>query len=406
MGIGMRTIAPCVLVCVFANVAAAQGRPLTRSDVLTRARERAPDIVSARLAVEEARGRLAGAATRVQSNPEIDVALGNRHGTGARSTDFEFGVGQTFEPTSRRTARLAAANAAIDGGMADIERVTGLAVRDALAAYYRVLHANERIALLSTTLELTEAVYASADRRYRAGDIAVLDVNIARASVARVRAEREAAAATKTAALGELKQLLRMEGDFDVAGSLEISSPFDLNAALQSAAARPELRSLEAGIQEVEADIRLSLTYTKPEYGLDARYSREGGDRIVLGGLKIALPVFSRGQEQRAVSTARAVRLRSDLEATRDRIQIEVRAAFDTFNRRQAAVRILEAGVLPGLEENVQLATRSFDVGQIGLTELLLIRREILDTRFQYLDALLEAALARTDLDASAGLLR
>jgi hypothetical protein len=45
-------------------------------------------------------------------------------------------------------------------------------------------------------------------------------------------------------------------------------------------------------------------------------------------------------------------------------------------------------------------------VGQLGLPELLLIRREILDTRFQYLDTLLEAALARIELDASAGLLR
>jgi outer membrane protein TolC len=52
------------------------------------------------------------------------------------------------------------------------------------------------------------------------------------------------------------------------------------------------------------------------------------------------------------------------------------------------------------------LTTRSFEVGQLGLPELLLIRREILDTRFQYLDALLEAALARIDLDASAGVLR
>jgi hypothetical protein len=45
-------------------------------------------------------------------------------------------------------------------------------------------------------------------------------------------------------------------------------------------------------------------------------------------------------------------------------------------------------------------------VGQLGLPELLLIRREILDTRFQYLDALLEAALARIELDASAAILR
>jgi len=45
-------------------------------------------------------------------------------------------------------------------------------------------------------------------------------------------------------------------------------------------------------------------------------------------------------------------------------------------------------------------------VGQLGLPDLLLIRREILVTRFQYLDTLLEAALARVDLDASAALLR
>ena len=85
---------------------------------------------------------------------------------------------------------------------------------------------------------------------------------------------------------------------------------------------------------------------------------------------------------------------------------MEVRAAFDANSRRLTALRVLEADAIPGLDENEQLARRSFDVGQLGLPELLLLRREILETRFQYLDALLEAALARTDLDASAGILR
>ena len=87
-------------------------------------------------------------------------------------------------------------------------------------------------------------------------------------------------------------------------------------------------------------------------------------------------------------------------------MQLEVRAAFDAYNRRLAGVRILETEAIPGLDENEQLTTRSFEVGQLGLPELLLIRREFLDTRSQYLDALLEAALARVDLDASAGILR
>ena len=67
---------------------------------------------------------------------------------------------------------------------------------------------------------------------------------------------------------------------------------------------------------------------------------------------------------------------------------------------------MLETEALPGLDENDALTTRSFDVGQIGLPDVLLIRREMLDTRFQYLSALLEAALARVDVDAAAAVLR
>ena len=122
--------------------------------------------------------------------------------------------------------------------------------------------------------------------------------------------------------------------------------------------------------------------------------------------MKVTLPMFSKGQEQRVTGAARASRLRAELEAARRRVQLEVRTAFDAYTRRLAALRVLEAEAVTGLDENEQLTTRSFEVGQIGLPDLLLIRREILDTRAQYLDALLEAALARIELDASAALLR
>jgi cobalt-zinc-cadmium efflux system outer membrane protein len=249
-------------------------------------------------------------------------------------------------------------------------------------------------------------VFSTADRRFRAGDIAVLDVNIAKATLARVRAEREGAEALKATALGELRQLLRLDIDVGVEGTLSRPTDADLGAALLAASQRPELRALEAAIQEADAELQLGQSFSKPEYGVGVRYSREEGDQIVLGGVTLALPIFSTGQEQRAAGSARAARLRAELDAARARVQIEVRAAFDAYTRRLAAVRVLEADAIPGVEENEQLTTRSFDVGQIGLPALLLIRREILDTRFQYLDALLEAALARVDLDASAGVLR
>lgn len=401
-----RGAAVCAAVCLQAGMASAQSRPLTLADILARAREQAPQIASARLALEETRGRLLGASLRFQANPEIDVGLGSRQGTGSRFTEVELGLGQSFEPGSRKSARIAGATAAIAQNSADVDEITRLVLRSAAAAYYRAVHANQRIRVLNATEELAAGVHSVADRRFKAGDIAVLDVNIARASLARVRAEREAAEAVKALALGELKQLLRLDEDIAVAGELARSRDTDLDTVLQAALQRPELRALEAGVEEAEADVRLGATYSKPDYGFGVRYAREEGDQIVLGGLTVTLPLFSKGQELRAVGAARAARLRAELDASRARVRLEVRSAFEAYTRRLAAVRVLETEAIPGLDENETLTTRSFEVGQLGLPELLLIRREILDTRSQYLDALLEAALARIDLDASAAILR
>jgi|RhiMethySRZTD1v2_1073278.scaffolds.fasta_scaffold127135_4 cobalt-zinc-cadmium efflux system outer membrane protein len=406
MRMGCRTVAVCAAVCLQAGVSGAQSRTLTLADVLARAREQAPQIVSARLALEEARGRLLGASVRLQANPQIDAAVGNRNAADTRFTDFELGFGQAFEPASRRSARIAGANAAIAQSSANAEEVTRTVLRLAASAYYRAVHANERIRLLNASHELAVSVYSTADRRFKAGDIAVLDVNIARASLSRVRAEREGAEATKALALGELRQLLGLEDDIGVDGPLARPADTDVHAALQAAAQRPDLRALEAGVQEAEAERQVGLSFSKPEYGVGVRYSREEGDQIVLGGMTVTLPMFATGQEQRAVGSARAARLRAELDSARTRVQVEVRAAFDAYTRRLSALRMLEADAIPGVDENEQLTTRSFEVGQLGLPELLLIRREILETRFQYLDALLEAALARIDLDGSAGILR
>jgi cobalt-zinc-cadmium efflux system outer membrane protein len=403
---GTKTVAVCAVVCLYAGPATGQGRALTLAEVLARAREQAPAIVSARLALDEARGRLVGASIRQPSNPQIDAAIGNRHGPDTRFTDFELALGQLFEPGARRSARTASASAAIAQSTANVDEITRSVLRSAAAAYYRAVHANDRIRLLNAADDLASGVYSTADRRFKAGDIAVLDVNIAKASLARVRAEREGAEASKALALGDLRQLLRLEIDVSVDGTLTRPAEADLTSALETASQRPELRALEAGIQEADAEVRLGESFSKPEYGVGVRYSREEGDHIVLGGMTVTLPMFSKGQQQRAVGSARAARLRAELEAARARIQLQVRAAYDAFNRRLAVIRALESDAIPGLDENAQLATRSFDVGQLGLLELLLVRREILETRFQYLDALLEAALARVDLDASAAILR
>lgn len=401
----LRGVLAAVVSAIAVDVAA-QPRALTLSEVLARAREQAPRVLAARLTLEEARARLAGASLRFTSNPELEAALGPRRTSEGGTADFEAGLRQSFEPAGRRTARIAGVAALIDQRTADTEETTRVVLREAAAAFFEALHASERIRILTNSEQLAQNVLQVADRRFRAGDVAILDVNIAKASLARVRAGREAAVAASTAATGFLRQLLRLEGPLTVEGSMSASAPTNVQTLLGTSLARPELRALEAAVREAEADVQLGRSFGRPDYGVGVRYQRESGDQIVLGAFTVNLPVFAQGQELRTTGSARATRLRFELEAARARIASEVRTASEVFDRRLEAVRILERDALPGLDENDALANRSFEVGQIGLPDLLLLRREILETRLQYVDALLEAALARVERDASAAILR
>lgn len=404
MRVAWRTLALVAAFAAGANTVWAQ-MPLTLSEALAKARDRAPQIVSARLAIEEARARLAGT-THLQSNPEVDLAVGNRQGNGARSTDLDVGVAQSFEPGQRRSSRQAMANASLAHSTASLEEVTRATLLDTATLFLRSLQLSERVRLLDRALELADNTLQIADQRFRAGDVAILDVNIARGAAARIKSERQGVVAERIVIVGELKELLQLEDDVAPQGELSTVSSVDASLVADATSRRSEIRILEAAIQEAQAEERFGRSFARVEYGFGARYQREEQNNIILGGLTLTLPMFSTGQEPIASGRARATRLSAELEATRIRIGIEVRTALAAYQSRVEAVQLLEREALPGLDESVTLATRSFEVGQIGLAELLLIRREIIDTRVQYLDALLEAAIARVELDARAGVLR
>ena len=189
-------------------------------------------------------------------------------------------------------------------------------------------------------------------------------------------------------------------------GPLVPLSPPGLEALLAGLDRRPDLRALAAELREAEAEVLLGQALGRPEFGARGGVAREEGADIVTAGVVIALPVHNRGQETLAVGQARSAALRQALAAARGAAEAEVRGAYSALDRRLAAVRELERTALPALRDNESLALKSFEAGEIGLGELLLIRREIVETRLAYLDRLLEASLTRYELETAAGALQ
>jgi cobalt-zinc-cadmium efflux system outer membrane protein len=352
---------------------------------------------------------LKGASVLFQQNPTIETEAGPRLSTPNSFTDVDVALSQEFELGGRRKARIASAEAGVAKEVADSGEVTRRLLREVGSTFVRALAAQERVRLLTTTEKLAQEFLQIADRRYRAGDVAILEVNLSRTSLARARAELRIAAADLSAELGELRVLLGMRTgeSLAVAGDLRERGAYEQSALLsRSLEDRPDFQALAAELGEAQADVRLGEGFKWPDFGLTTRYKRDTGDNVYQGGVKITLPVFSRGQELQAVGSARASRIRLEMEALRNAVQHEVSSSFETYESRVEASGELERGALPSLTDNETLSKRGYEEGEIGVAELLLIRKETLDTRLAYVNGLLEAKLAEIDLQFRAGVLR
>lgn len=391
-----------------AAVAQASGGVLTLDQALNRARLEAPVLLSAKARIEEARGRLKGSSILLQANPAVEGIVGPRLSDQGRTIDGELSVSQDFEALGRRSARIAGAQTGVTKEIA-ASRETGRALlRDVTVSFMRALAASEKLKVLTTADEVASGFLTTAERRYQAGDIPILEVNLAKNGAARARAELRSGRAELVISLGALRVLLGMssEEEFSVSGDLTSLKKYELAALVSSAGDRPDIRVLESELQGALSAVRLGNTFKSPDFGLIARYQRDQGDNIAQAGVRVTIPVFSRGQELTATGNARATRIRGELEAIKTAIRNEVRTAFDAYTYRAAALQELERLALPSLLENETLARRSYEEGEIGLAELLLIRREILETRLAYVNTLLEAALAGVELEFKSGVLR
>lgn len=406
--VGAAALAAAV-VGFWAHLGAAQEHELTLDRALALARERAPAVIAAQLAIDEARGRLTGATVLLRDNPVVDGAAGPRLKSGGEeSLEARLGLSQAFELGGKRSARVTGAEAGLERAGAGAEDALRRVLRDVATAFYRALHATQSLELARRADAMAADIVSIAERRFAAGDIARLDVSLAKAARSRAEAAVLDAEARRDVAVGQLRVLLGIGAGepLTVRGMLNANSAQSLDALQAQALDRPDLRALEAEIREAEAEARLGNAERWPDVSLGAEYERDENDNIALGRLSVTLPVFARGQGRRAESLARMSRLRAELEAGRRATITELSTAYDVYRRRVAAADELTRTAVPLQDNNEALAQRAYESGQLGLIDLLAVRREVLGTRQESLDRSLESVIAAVDLEFSAGALQ
>jgi cobalt-zinc-cadmium efflux system outer membrane protein len=398
-----------VLLVAFASWARAdEPTEISLDDALALARARAPETGAARLRVDEAHARLVGASVLLRENPSVGFGLGPRvTGPSAVAADAE--VSQAIELGGRRSARIEGARAGVEGAAAAADEASRRVLREVGTAFYRAVHAQERLKLAQRAEDLAQATLRIAERRHLAGDVPVLHVNIARGTLARSRSEHKAMQAVLAATLGEMRVLLGLEPNtpLGLKGDLGDRARAERTASqLGQPGDRPDIRVGAAQLREASAGLRLGTALGWPEIAFGVKYSQEEeGASAVLGTVKLTLPVFERGQGVRAEARARVRRLRFELDATRRRVHMEGDTALMVYHMRVDALAEL-AATAPMQEQNEALARRSYEMGELGLADLLLVRREVLETQVEFLGRQLDAAIAGIELEAATGALK
>jgi cobalt-zinc-cadmium efflux system outer membrane protein len=381
---------------------------LTLEQALGLMRARSPSLRAAQARIGEARGRLVEASVLLRENPTLDVGGGPRIGPGKTGPDVDIGVGQVFELGGQRTAR-------IDAGNAEVARATAMAadaarrmLRDVAGAFLRARYAEERLRIATDTQHIAAEIHRVAQRRLEAGDVGVLDVNLAALTLARAQADAQTVEVARVRALGELRVLLGLEPDATLAvrGDLLDRRRYALDALMERAPDRADLQALDAAVRQADAEVRLGEARAWPDLGVRLGYAREEDADIILGTLSLTLPFFDHGQGIEATARARRTAIRIERESAELTIRTEIRTAFDTYQRLLGATEQFEQSGLPLVEQSNTLARRSYEAGALQLGELLAIRRELVIAREAHAELLLNAALAGIELEAEAGVLR
>ena len=364
---------------------------------LERAHRMAPEAIASRGRVAEADALVIGASLPFTSNPEIEIGAGPRL-IADRPIDVDARIEQNLEPW-RRAARRRVARAEVLHAQASAAAELRELDLEVSAAFVEVLFSERGAELARHGEDLAQRAVSVAERRRKAGDITDLDANLARVALGRARSAVQASNAQRASAVGRLAELIGAQpGDtIAVRGDLKSLAP-PLDGVPTAGAARPDVRALAAQRDVAIAEHAQAVASGRPEVALWASYRREDTADLVLGGVRMTLPLWNRSQGETAAARAKERRAIDTRDAALHAADRQVVDAVAVYQSALQSVEIFERDVTPLLDDSEQLLQKTVDAGQITVSDYLIARQELLNGRREYLDRLLALARAAVAL--------
>lgn len=406
----VRHLVACVLLVSGAmspGTVSAQARQITLQQALAESRERNPGVRLSEAELGIARADLKAA--RVSPyNPEAGFTIGPSTNDDTTLTSYQVGVSQTIELGGKRGLRTRSASRRVEAAEARLVRAQAVAAAAVRRDYFLAALARTRVTAAIEGDAVAAILRDAARERLQLGAGTQLELNVAAAAAAQARR-------TRLAAERELQSALLRFGSSIGVSPADTLIPSDVipRAALPNQpedelvrtalAGRADLAAARAEREAAESDVRLARSFAWPDPTLGVSAGRAEDFRVVEFGLSLPLPLWNRGQGTQAQAGAALSRAAlSESTAVRE-AEREIRDSYRGLATAIEAERAFDREVVERLGENLALAEESFRAGKIGLLVFSNIRRDLVEGRLTYLDAVAEVIERQAALEQALG---
>jgi cobalt-zinc-cadmium efflux system outer membrane protein len=394
-----------VLIATFASA-------MTMDEAIQEALKNNPELQTARQESIAALGRLDQATQLLNSNPVIEGTSSRKKypadAGGEEFRNYELRLSQEFEFFGQRGLRKDTAEKEVEKTSQEIldrERVLITEVKDAFA---RALAAKGKKALADETVKLQEELYTFAETKFKAGDVAALEMNLASVELGKAKRDRLDATREERSAMLSLHAILGIKADasFSVQGELPADAPPvpDKDGLKQLAAfRRPDIKAASAEAESAESAMKLAGRSAFPNVTVSGFIEKDERADITGLVLSVPLPLFNRNQAERAEMRTRAEQAKirqAGLDKTIDR---ELEEAYSGLVAAAEELGLFRKEILDKALENLDLMNLSYKEGKIGFFEVRLAQKDTLDAQLAYLDSQLRAQLALNALEKATG---
>jgi outer membrane protein, heavy metal efflux system len=399
-----RAAGACLLPLLFFVPAAAQTVPadsLTLQAAMDRAMAANPTIAAARMrrAINVAGVAVAGERLNPEGTFEIEKETPKQ----------SFAFAMPLELGGKRDKRIALSEATVIVGDTELAAIIAQTRNGVRRAYYDVLVADTRLAVLRELSDLSRRARDTAQARFETGDAPRLELLQAGLTLAAAENDATAAEGAVTAARSRLNAVLGQPLDMvqKLSTAIETGGPVVASAVLELArTGSTELAVLDRRIDEQRARLALAEALRMPDVVPTATLTHDAEPEFTYGwraAVAVTLPIFTSHKAGVALEQATLDQLAAEREATVRRIVGEVTAAAASAEAQRLAFVRFRDLILPQAEEVEQLAQDSYQLGQTGIAALLQALQASRDLRLRALDAGSQFEAALADLERAIG---